>query len=143
MKIKMCKFRELQIFRERLEIFQKFQKWVVGNQKFFGPSSFVYCAKIIFSLIFSQKSKFANFAIRRFFANGLRYSRKFKIELLGTTKYCDRLVSYIVLKLFSHGFFHENPNSQISRIADFSRTAWDIQKISKVTCRGQKNIVTV
>ena len=87
-------------------------------------------------------AKFANFEIRRFSANGFRYSKVFKSEL-ETKEYCDFLVLCISLKLFFHGFYHESQNLQISQFANFSRMVWDIQKISKGNCRRQKNIVTV
>ena len=65
-------------------------------------------------------AKFANFEIRRFSANGFRYSKVFKSEL-ETKEYCDFLVLCISLKLFFHGFYHESQNLQISQFANFSR----------------------
>ena len=47
MKIQIRKFRELPIFRERLEIFKKFQKWLVGDKKILWPSSLVHCARML------------------------------------------------------------------------------------------------
>ena len=82
-KNEICEIRNLPFFRELVEILKKFQNWHIGDEKLTAVYFQAFFSKITFSCCLWKKTKFAIFAICKFYANHLRYSKNSKTGIFG------------------------------------------------------------